>query len=46
IVTNFWGFSVVIMQLLLFLLPATAIVIEDGEQSPERSRRAKSNHDK
>ncbi|KKT86569.1 MAG: hypothetical protein UW86_C0029G0010 [Microgenomates group bacterium GW2011_GWA1_Microgenomates_45_10] len=45
-VTNFWGFSVVIMQLLLFLLPATAIVIEDGEQSPERSRRAKSNHDK
>ena len=32
-ITNFWGFSVVIMQLLLFLLPAIATVIEDGEQS-------------
>ena len=33
IVTNFWGFSVVIMQLFLFLFPAIAIVIEDGERS-------------
>ncbi len=27
LVTNFWGFSVVIMQILLFLLPAFAIVL-------------------
>ena len=42
-VTNFWGFSVVIMQLFLFLFPAIAITLEDGERSRtiadgERSR--------
>jgi len=30
-VTNFWGFSVVIMQLLLFLLPAIAITLENDK---------------
>ncbi len=29
IVTNFWGFSVVIMQLFLFLFPAIAVVINE-----------------
>ncbi|MEK7155113.1 MAG: O-antigen ligase family protein [Patescibacteria group bacterium] len=28
-ITNFWGFSVVIMQLLLFLLPAISITLHD-----------------
>ena len=46
-ITNFWGFSVVIMQLFLFLFPAIAIVIEDGERikDGERSRTSRI-HDK
>ena len=31
IVTNFWGFSVVIMQLFLFLFPAIALTIKDDQ---------------
>ena len=31
LVTNFWGFSVVIMQLFLFLFPAIAITLKDDK---------------
>ena len=31
LVTNFWGFSVVIMQLFLFLFPAIALTIKDDQ---------------
>lgn len=33
-ITNFWGFSVVIMQILLFLLPALALVLSAPEMPP------------
>ena len=35
LVTNFWGFSVVIVQLLLFLLPAMAITLKSESRRAE-----------
>ena len=33
-VTNFWGFSVVIVQILMFLLPAIAIILASADPPP------------
>ncbi len=36
-VTNFWGFSVVIMQILLFILPAIGITLNSQDTPPKKS---------
>ena len=38
LVTNFWGFSVVITQLFLFLFPAISIIISDQESATKKSK--------